>query len=133
MSAPFIHSLSSARKFGGKPEDYMPIHKKMDCSKAIIPDNRHRLLTHNMFWVNEVMIPIFGDVIVNSDGKNVSVKDICEQHILEDFSMRFIPTPQDYFEEMPLADWMNNGLGAPPSSAKKIIERRQQGKIVMSD
>lgn len=97
MANAHIHSKSSVRKFGGKLEDYLDIHIKMDCSKAYISDNRHRALTHNSFWIHEVMIKIFGYTITNSDGKEVSVKDICEMHILEDFGMRFIPTAQDYF------------------------------------
>jgi hypothetical protein len=126
MSAPHIHSISSAKKWGGKMEDYMTIHKKMDCSKAYIADNRHRALTHNMFWILEVMVPLFGDIITNSDGKLVSVKDICELHVLEDFRMRFIPTAQDYLENIEWQDWFNNGASGYPSSAKKLLIRKQK-------
>lgn len=34
MANAWIHSKSSARKLGGTPEDYLPIHEKMDCSKG---------------------------------------------------------------------------------------------------
>lgn len=115
---PHIHAQSSARKFGGKMEDYMEIHKKMDCSKGYFPDNRHRVLTHTMFWIKEVMLPIFGDVMTNSDGKLVSVKDVCEQHILEDYKNKFIPTPQDFIQEMEFKAWMQNGSGVPSSAAR---------------
>jgi hypothetical protein len=37
---------------------------------------------------------------------------------LEDFG-GFIPTPQDYIENMEWQDWMNNGKGVP-SSCKKL-------------
>jgi hypothetical protein len=123
MANAYVHSKSSARKFGGEVEDYLPIHIKMDCSKAYISDNRHRCLTHNSFWIHEVMIPIFGYTITNSVGKVVSVKDICEQHILEDFGMRFIPTAQDYLENMEFQDWMQNGIKGSPSSFKKLSEK----------
>lgn len=119
----YLHALSSVKKFGGVVEDYMPIHEKMDCSKAYIPDNRHRALTHHMFWVMEVMIPIFGYTITNSDHKIVAVKDICEQHILEDFQHKFIPTPQDYIQNMDLEDWMQNGAKGYPTSFKKIYQK----------
>ena len=121
MAAPHIHSISSAKKFGGCMEDYIEIHNKMDCSKGYFPDNRHRVLTHTMFWVKEVMEPIFGVVITNSDGKLVSVKDICEQHILEDYRHKFIPTPQDFIQEMEFKAWMQNGRGTPTSS--KLLYR----------
>jgi len=120
MANPWIHSISSAKKFGGKPYEYLDIHKKMDCSKAYLSSNLHRTLTHHGFWIHEVMIPLFGDIIKNTDDKIVSVKDICEQHILEDFNGRFIPSVQDYFEKVELKDWVNNGLGEPPQSVKNM-------------
>ena len=128
MANAHIHSLSSVRKFGGTIEDYLPIHIKMDCSKAYISDNRHRTLTHNSFWIHEVMIPIYGYTITNSDKRQVSVKDICEQHILEDFGLRFIPTAQDYLENMEFQTWMQNGIGFP-ASMKKL----QNHKTNMTD
>lgn len=123
MSAPHIHAISSAKRYGGKMEDYMSIHTKMDCSKGYFPDNRHRVLTHTMFWIQEVMLPIFGQVITNSDNKLVSVKDICEQHVLEDYRQKFIPTPQDFIQHMDFKEWMQNGRGVP-SSAQLLYESK---------
>ena len=131
MANAWIHAKSSARKHGGEIEDYLSIHMKMDCSKAYVADNRHRALTHTNFWIHEVMIPIFGYTIKNSNGKEVCVKDLCEQHILEDFGMRFIPTAQDYLENMDFKDWMQNGIKDIPSSFTKLKEK---GNIkVMAD
>ena len=126
MSKPWIHAVSSARKFGGRPEDYMDIHNLMDSSKGCIGDNRHRCLTHNSWFVaaGGPLERIFGVVLKNSDGREVSVRDIGEQHILEDFGMRFIPTPQDYLEEMESKSWMSNGHKDIPSSHKKIARAR---------
>jgi hypothetical protein len=124
MSAPHLHAISSSKKFGGKMEDYMDIHEKMDCSKGYFPDNRHRVLTHTMFWIKEVMIPIFGSTRVNSDNRIYSVKDICEQHILEDFRQKFIPTPQDFIENMEFKEWMQNGR-VVPSSAKLLYKNKE--------
>jgi len=129
MSAPHIHAISSAKKFGGVMEDYMNIHAKMDCSKAYFPDNRHRVLTHTMFWVKEVMIPLFGEIITNSDNKIVSVKDVCEQHILEDYRQKFIPTPQDFIENMEFKTWMQNGRGVP-SSSKLLYKQKDYKQLI---
>jgi hypothetical protein len=123
MANAFIHSRSSAKRFGGVIEDYLHLHMKMDCSKAYVSNNLHRVLTHTSFWIHEVMIPIYGYMFKNSDGKDVSVKDVCEQHILEDFAMKFIPTPQDFIENMDFQDWMQNGLKGTPSSFKKLSEK----------
>lgn len=122
MSKPWIHAMASAKKFGGKPEDYMEIHNLMDSSKGCICDARHRALTHNSWFIacDGPLERIFGVVITNSDGRSVSVRDIGEQHILEDFGMRFIPTPQDYLQEMEPMPWMNNDRNDAPPSSKKI-------------
>lgn len=134
MSKPWIHSKNSAKKFGGEPSDYMSIHNLMDSSKGAIGDNRHRALTHNSWFIGAdgPLEKIFGPVIINSDGREVSVRDIGEQHILEDFGMRFIPTAQDYLQEMEIKNWMNNGKEGVPSSFKKI-EKTKVKKFINLD
>lgn len=119
MAKPYIHACSSAKKFGGTPEEYMPIHEFMDSSKAVFPDNRHRALTHNS-WFLFVLEKVFGSTFVNSKGRTVSTRDVGEQHILEDFGGRFIPSPQDYLENMEYQPWMSNEKGSAPASFKKI-------------
>lgn len=123
MSKPYIHSLSSARRFGGVPEDYIEIHNLLDSSKACICDNRHRALTHNSWFIGTILERIFGVTITNSDGKKVSVRDVGEQHVAEDFKGRFIPTAQDFLAEIEFKDWMNNAAGVPPSFCK--LEKKQ--------
>lgn len=124
MSKPWIHAQSSARKFGGKPEDYMPIHQFMDSSKQAIADSRHRALTHTSWFIGFVLERVFGETFKNSDDRVVSTRDIGEQHVLEDFGGRFIPTVQDYFEGMAFQEWMLNGKAeqSPPSYRK--LERQ---------
>lgn len=128
MSKPIIHAISSARKYGGAPEDYLPIHQLMDSSKNGVADNRHRVLTHNSWFISAggPLEMIFGVTFTNSEGRQISVRDIGEQHILEDFGGRFIPTPQDYLERLPIEDWMNNGKGEPPPSYKILEENRKE-------
>lgn len=123
MSKPWIHAESSARRFGGKPEDYIEIHNLMDSSKATICDNRHRALTHNSWFIGTILERVFGVTLTNSAGRKISVRDIGEQHVAEDFRGRFIPSAQDFLAEMEMKDWMNNGAGVPPSF-KKIEDRK---------
>lgn len=122
---PWIHAESSAKRFGGVPEDYIEIHNLMDSSKGAMPDNRHRALTHTSWFLSTILERIFGVTITNSLGKKISVRDIGEQHILEDFRGRYIPTVQDYFEGMEIKDWMNNGVKGVPSSFQKIQEAQK--------
>ena len=104
MATPHIHSKNSAKKFGGKPEDYHDIHQLMDSSKASFSDARHRSITHNIWFCVMIIPRIFGEERTNSDGKTYSPKDVAEMHCLEDMGM--IPTVQDFLENMKLTDWM---------------------------
>ena len=91
-----IHSQISVRKRGGVIEDYLPIHDFMDSTKELCSDNRHRIL-HTMWGIRRVIVPVYGHTIINSDGKAVNVKDMCEQdHILPDYQNRFIPNLSDF-------------------------------------
>lgn len=125
MSKPYIHAVSSAKKFGGVPEDYLEIHNLMDSSKATIADSRHRALTHTSWFVGFILEKVFGTTRVNSAGKTYSVRDIGEQHILEDFGGRFIPTPQDYLQDLPIQKWMQQGKGEPPASYKLLTPEKR--------
>ena len=139
MSKPYIHAISSAKRYGGKPEDYEEIHNFLDSSKSSFPDNRHRAITHNSYFIGIVLERIhFSNAgpmtpdnrfpyIINSDGKKVFVRDIGEQHVLEDYKNRFIPSVADFLNELDFKDWMQNGMDIPPSF-KKINERRENRK-----
>lgn len=95
-----IHSKISVKKRGGRIEDYLAIHEFMDSTKELCSDNRHRIL-HTLWGIRRVMVPVFGHTIINSDGKEVNVKDLCEQdHILPDYQNRFIPTLEDFVREI---------------------------------
>lgn len=132
MSKPYIHALSSARKYGGIPKDYVEIHILMDASKGAIPDNRHRALTHNSWFIMTILPKIFGETFVNSVGKTISTRDIGEDHVLEDYGGKFIPSAQDFLAEMEYKEWMQSGNGHPPSFAK-IAERKKTKIRLITD
>ena len=73
-------------------------------------NNSARLLTHNTWFAYTIVPKIFGYNITNSDGKSVDVVDIAMLHILEDFRMKFVPTPQDYLKHLQVQPWFNNGV-----------------------
>lgn len=100
----FFHAKSSAAKWGGKPEDYQPIHDFIDSSKRIIGDVRHRAIYHHTEGTF-LCERIFGVTIINSAGKQVPVRLVAERHILEDLG--WLPTPADYLKDTPIAAWMS--------------------------
>lgn len=132
MSKPWIHALSSARRFGGKPDDYIEIHNLLDSSKSTLPDVRHRALTHNAWFLSVILERIFGATLTNTDGKVVSVRDVGEQHVAEDYGGRFIPTAQDFLAGIELAEWMVSGKGQPPASFVKLDKPLGSKRTVMN-
>ena len=47
MSHPYHHALSCVKKWGGEPEDYLPIHNWFDASKESHCHFTHRALRHH--------------------------------------------------------------------------------------
>lgn len=100
----YYHAVISAKKHGGKPEDYQKLHDFIDSSKATIADVRHRALLHSAFGIY-LCEQLFGHTIKNSEDKNVPTRILAEEHILEDLG--FIPTVEHWLAEMPLRKWMS--------------------------
>src|SRR5215216_4426546 len=101
---PYIHAQSAVRQWGGQISDYLAIEDWFDETKAHFGDNRHRALRHHSQGIFEAE-RLFGHNIVNSDGKQVSVRDIGEQHVMED--MNFIPNISDYLSLIKYESWMH--------------------------
>lgn len=84
MADSFHHALSSARKWGGTPDDYLAVHLWFDESKKITCDFRHRALRHHAEGI-ALAVQIFGPVILTGTGRQVPTRWIGEQHVREDF------------------------------------------------
>jgi uncharacterized protein DUF6915 len=103
MAHPIEHARNSAKKFGGKPEDYLAIHRWFDESKAFFADFRHRALRHHTEGIF-LAERIFGVTVFNFDGVGVPVRYIGEQHIREDLGR--MPTVQDWLRRIDSERWM---------------------------
>lgn len=113
---PYIHAKCSVRRYGGKIDDYLPIHDFMDSTKSAYANIRHRAILHNSFGIY-VAERVFGTTIINSDGKNISVRDIAEDHVVEDIG--YIPTIEQWLKELPISEWM-----APTKQRQNIKKTR---------
>jgi hypothetical protein len=103
MGHPYRHALSSARKYGGRPEDYQAIHDWFDESKTFLPDFRHRALRHHAEGIF-LCERVFGTTVTNSDGREVPVRYLGEQHVKEDLGR--IPTACDWLRSIRPEAWM---------------------------
>ena len=71
-----MHCRISQKRWGGKEQDYYEIHNLIDSTKVLCSDSRHRIL-HTLWGVQNVVVPIIGDTLINSDGIAINVKDLC--------------------------------------------------------
>lgn len=107
MTHTWFHAQSSARKFGGKPDDYIAIHDWFDDTKETLADFRHRALRHHSQGIFEAE-RVFGKTITNSEGRIVPVRYIGEQHVREDCG-GVIPSVSDWFRNIKPETWMSRG------------------------
>ena len=126
MAHPWHHAVSSARKWGGVPEDYVEIHSFFDQSKSGLSDFRHRAMLHHtegIFLAERV----FGVTVTISAGKQhtaetcpgrpcgsecdhfeptqIPVRWVGEQHVQEDLGC--IPSLADWVTRIGPQPWMN--------------------------
>lgn len=123
MSHPWQHALITSKKFGGHPEEHLPIHSWFDDSKAGFANNRHRAARHHsegIFWCEEH----FGETITvtRDDGseKHVPTRLIAEKHVLQDLGM--IPSLKDWLKHINSQRWMRLG---PPDDPDDDLEAEE--------
>lgn len=116
---PHIHCKNSAKKYGGKPEEYEKYHAWLDQTKTHVADLRHRVILHNSFGV-ALAVQMFGETFVNSEGKTVPIRGIFEDHIIED--QGFIPSLERVLEHTPITDIQAPNLRYVVSGSYKVKE-----------
>ena len=110
---PHLHAVASAKKYGGTYEEYLHLHEWFDHTKSHVADGRHRVLLHNS-WGIFLLSQVFGSTFKNSEGRLVSVRDVGEDHVLQDLG--HIPSLADVLQEYPL------------SSLDKLFKRKEKVK-----
>lgn len=118
MADSYHHAVSSAKKWGGKAEDYLEIHAWIDGSKEILCDFRHRALRHHAEGI-ALCVQLFGPVIETSAGRQVPVRWVAEQHVKEDFG--HIPSFVDWARAIKYEPWMNR---VPPLDVEGADPRK---------
>lgn len=103
MAHPYHHAVSSARRFGGVPDDYLSLHSWFDATKETFCDIRHRALRHHAQGIFEAE-RWFGPTITNSDGKQIPTRLLGEQHVREDLGV--IPSAEDWLRAIRVESWM---------------------------
>ena len=104
MADAYHHAVSSAKRWGGEPEDYLLIHSWFDGPKAIACDMRHRALRHHAEGV-ALSIDLFGPTLTTSAGRIIPVRWVGERHVQEDFG--FVPSWVDWMRAIKVEPWMS--------------------------
>lgn len=138
MAHAYHHAISSAKRFGGSADDYLPIHNFLDATKSAWADHRHRAVLHHSYgiflteqtiglleevrllrrlieriprWLRSLLriqVPNGTPVVIHtSSGREVPIRVIAEQHVIEDCG--FVPSLEDYLGDMPKQSWMVRG------------------------
>lgn len=98
MAHPYEHARSAAKKWGGTPENYLAIEEWFDATKAWVGHSIHRMFRHHSEGIFECE-KVFGNHIINSDGKKVYVRYIGEQHVKEDCNGH-IPSAKEWLDHI---------------------------------
>jgi hypothetical protein len=107
MAHPYDHALSSVRKWGGKIEDYLPIHDWFDETKMLLRDFRHRALRHHAEGIF-LCERLFGKTIRLSSGGTIPSRWVGEQHVNEDLG--HIPAAADWLRCIRPETWMSRSI-----------------------
>ena len=112
-------SLSSRRPIGGgysavNLKTILVLHDSFDESKAHLAHFRHRALRHHSEGIF-MCASIFGATIRNSDGKDVPVRTVGEQHVTDD--LRWIPSVKDWLQHIQPQPWMGTLPSRPQTDA----------------
>ena len=107
MAHPLHHAESSARKFGGVPDDYQFVHDWFDSSKEHLGLFVHRAQKHHTVGIYDAERHC-GRSLINSAGRVVPIRWIGEQHVREDCQGR-IPSLADWLVRIQPEPWMANG------------------------
>lgn len=123
MSHPWEHAKITAKKYGGQPEEHLPIHSFFDQSKAGLANHRHRAALHHsegVFWAEDR----FGETITvtRDDGseKAVPTRRIAEDHVAQDLG--HIPSLKDWLTHLESVRWMR----APAGNHEAEVEEKPQ-------
>lgn len=96
MAHPILHAKSSAKQYGGSYEEYLKYHEWFDESKAWVGHSIHRMFRHHSEGIFELE-KIFGKSFINSEGKEVFIRYIGEQHVREDCNGH-IPSAKEWVD-----------------------------------
>ena len=112
---PLMHAERSAARHGGRADDYLPLHRLLDSSKAAWPAVQHRFALHSVDLGTAVVTSIFGPHIIAA-GRSVPTALLVAEHVTEDLG-----------HAATLADWAATLV--PPAFSRVRVRRPWQARF----
>lgn len=119
---PLQHAQITARRYGGRWQDWIGIHNWIDRSKALFPGMRHRMFLHSDFgeWLT---VRIHGDAIEAEDRTTVTTPDLFRDHQVEDLGR--VVKLSEWLREIDATHWTRRRK--PPRQLERIREEPAEG------
>ncbi len=86
MANAYFHSVSSAKKWGGTPEEYLAYHEWFDQSKMLTADFRHRALRHHaegIFMLATIFGPTLTLISFSAGGRSLTLAHLASASCIE--------------------------------------------------
>lgn len=114
---PLQHARITARRYGGRWQDWIAIHDWIDRSKMIFPSMQHRMFLHSDFgeWLT---VKIHGETLKTTDETVVSTRDLFRDHQIEDLGR--VVSLAEWLREIDTVYWMRRRQ--PPHQLRQISE-----------
>ena len=117
------------KRFGGRIDDYLPLHDFLDSSKEHFADIRHRAVLHNTFGIY-LAERVFGSTLtICGTNRHIPTRVIAERHVLEDLGQ--IPTLADWLRTMPVLPWMRRTTPHMRTNRNGLAARREGDSELM--
>lgn len=110
---PLQHAQISAKTYGGVWTDYIEFHNFLDSSKAACANFKHRFLLHHAEGIN-LAVRLFGELITNSEGQTISIRQILTDHLIEDFG-----------SIVTIEDWATDLLPKRDAAFCQVLEKKR--------
>lgn len=91
----------SARKFGGRPADYISFHQWVNRYESVHPLGN--FASHHTFGT-QVALAVYGAYLTNSKGAKVPIISLFEYHLRKTY--RFLPTLSHWLVHLKCQKWM---------------------------
>lgn len=138
MAHSYHHAISSSKRYGGTPDDFIAVHSWFDATKSAYADQRHRAVLHNAYGIflaeetfglrEEVRLlraaldrlprwvqRLLGMYVPSTTPTTITIstgKRVPIRFIAEQHVIEdcgFIPTLEQYLGEIPRKPWMYRG------------------------